>query len=47
VKTILIAVGVLLVLAVNFVTYCCFRVASEEDARLEKMRAEGGEKDGI
>ena len=36
-KQILIIAGVAVISAVNFVMYCCLRVASQEDQMLERM----------
>ena len=36
-KQILIIAGVAVIAAVNFVMYCCLRVASQEDQMLERM----------
>lgn len=39
-RTLLIIAGILLVLAVNFVLYCCIRVGAKEDRLLENHRKE-------
>lgn len=39
-RTLLIIAGILLVLAVNFVLYCCIRVGAKEDSLLENHRKE-------
>lgn len=39
-RTLLIIAGILLVLAVNFVLYCCIRVGANEDRLLENHRKE-------
>lgn len=39
-RQLLIIAGILLVLAVNFVLYCCIRVGAKEDRLLEDHRKE-------
>ena len=39
-RMLLIIAGILLVLAVNFVLYCCIRVGAKEDRLLENHRKE-------
>lgn len=36
-KTALLIAGVIFLAGINFVTYCCLRMASQEDEYLEKM----------
>lgn len=46
-KQILIIAGAAIVATVNFVMYCCLRVASQEDQMLEKLsRRRESENDG-
>lgn len=46
-KQVLIIAVVVIIAAVNFVMYCCLRVASQEDQMLEKLsRRKESESDG-
>lgn len=46
-KPVLIIAVVAIIAAVNFVMYCCLRVASQEDQMLEKLsRRKESESDG-
>lgn len=43
-KQVLIIAVVAIIAAVNFVMYCCLRVASQEDQMLEKQKLNKNEK---
>ena len=46
-KQVLIIAGAAIIVAVNFMMYCCLRVASQEDQMLEKLsRRRESENDG-
>jgi hypothetical protein len=46
-KQVLIIAGAAIIVAVNFVMYCCLRVASQEDQMLERLnRRRESENDG-
>ena len=44
-KQILMIVGFVVVAVINFVMYCCFKLASQEDRILEKLSQEGEHKE--